>query len=333
MSPPPLHRWLFIAALVAASPAAAQFSINGIVKPPDAGAHPAAPQASPQAPSSGPPPDLAFGAYQRGLYATALKEAMKRIEANPKDGPAMTLIAEIYKDGVSVKRDAAEAARWYRLAADAGDRQATFALGMTLLTGAPGVAKDRVAAKALLEKAAAQGHAGALYNLGVMAIEGDGSSGPDFAKAADLFRRSAEAGDDDGSYSYGVLLRDGRGVPLDITAAAHWLKRAADGGIIAGQVEYAIMLFNGVGVAKDEAGAAKLFLKAAAKNNPIAQNRLAHLYATGRGVAKDPVQAAAWNRFANAAGIKDAELDALTAGLSAEQMAKVEQAVRLQAQF
>jgi uncharacterized protein len=332
MSPPPLRRWLFIAALVAASPAAAQFSINGIVKPPDAAAHAAPPQASPQAPSSGPPPDLAFGAYQRGYYATALKEAMKRIEANPKDGPAMTLIAEIYKDGVSVKRDPAEAARWYRLAADAGDRQATFALGMTLLTGAPGVAKDRAAAKTLLEKAAAQGHAGALYNLGVMAIEGDGS-GPDFAKAADLFRRSAEAGNDDGSYSYGVLLRDGRGVPLDITAAAHWLKRAADGGIIAGQVEYAIMLFNGVGVAKDEAGAAKLFLKAAAKNNPIAQNRLAHLYATGRGVAKDPVQAAAWNRFAKTAGIKDAELDALTAGLSAEQMAKVEQAVRLQAQF
>jgi TPR repeat protein len=244
----------------------------------------------------------------------------------------MTLIGEIYKDGVSVKRDLAEAVRWYRLAADAGDRQATFELGVTLLTGAPGVPKDRAAAKALLEKAAAQGHAGALYNLGVMAIEGEGS-GPDFAKAADLFRRSAEAGNDDGSYSYGVLLRDGRGVPLDIAAAAHWLKRAAEGGIIAGQVEYGIMLFNGVGVPKDEAGAARLFLKAAAKNNPIAQNRLAHLYATGRGVPKDPVQAAAWNRFAKAAGITDAELDALTAGLSAEQIAKVEQAVRLQAQF
>jgi TPR repeat protein len=166
-----------------------------------------------------------------------------------------------------------------------------------------------------------------------MAIEGDGSSGPDFAKAADLFRRSAEAGDEDGAYSYGVLLRDGRGVPLDITAAAHWLKRAADGGIIAGEVEYAIMLYNGVGVNKDEAGAAKLFLKAAAKNNPIAQNRLARLYAAGRGVPKDPVQAAAWNRFAEAAGIKDAELDALTSRLTAKQMIEVERAVHRQAEF
>jgi TPR repeat protein len=331
---PRFRSWLLVAALVASGPAAAQFSVNGVVRPPAAGARitpPGAPSSG--APSSGPPPDLAFGAYQRGYYVTALREAMKRLETDPKDGPALTLIAEIYKDGVSVKRDPAEAARWYRLAADAGDRQATFALGVMLLNGAPGVPKDRAAAAALFEKAAAQGHAGAFYNLGVMAIEGNGSSAPDFAKAADLFRRSADAGNDDGAYSYGVLLRDGRGVPLDIAAAARWLKRAADGGIIAGQVEYAIMLFNGVGVAKDEAGAARLFLKAAVKNNPIAQNRLAHLYATGRGVPRDLVQAAAWHRFAKTAGIKDAELDALTANLSAEQMAKVEQVVRRQAQF
>jgi hypothetical protein len=328
MSPRSIRLAFLFCAAAAASPAGAQFSGSGVVLPPAAGGAQPAP-----APTSGPAPDLAFGAYQRGYFSTALKEAMKRVAANPKDGPAMTLIGEIYRDGICVKQDYAEAARWYRLAADAGDRQARFALGLMLLTGAEGVPKDRAKAAALFEEAAAQGHAGALYNLGVLAIEGDGKSGPDFAKAADLFRRSAEAGDDDGAYSYGVLLRDGRGVPLDIGEAAKWLKRAADGGIIAGEVEYAIMLFNGVGVSKDEAGAAKIFIKAAAKNNPIAQNRLAHLYATGRGVPKDLVQAAAWHRFAKAAGIQDAELDALTANLTAKEMAKVDQAVRLQAAF
>ncbi len=313
-------------ALVPSASALAQFSVEGVTLPPAA-------SGAPPARSVGPAPDLAFGAYQRGYYQTALKEAMRRIAANPKDGPAMTLIGEIYKEGVSVRRDPVEAARWYKLAADVGDRQAQFSLGLMLLIGAPGVEKDRAGAAALFEKAAAQGHAGALYNLGVMAIEGDGKSSPDFTKAADFFRRSAEAGDDDGAYSYGVLLRDGRGVPLDIAAAAHWLKRAADGGIIAGEVEYAIMLFNGIGVDKDEAGAAKLFLKAAAKNNPIAQNRLAHLYATGRGVPKDVVRAAAWHRFAKAAGIKDDELEALTANLSPQERLKVEQFVRRQAEF
>jgi TPR repeat protein len=328
----PRRIWLVvIVSLAGAAPAAAQFSVQGVTMPPSGGgAH--LPTVAPP-PTSGPAPDIAFGAYQRGYYQTAFREAMRRIAVNPKDGPAMTLIGEIYKEGVSVKRDPAEAARWYRLAADASDRQAQFSLGLMLLIGAPGVEKDRAAAAAWFEKAAAQGHAGALYNLGVMAIEGDGKSLPDFAKAADLFHRSAEAGDDDGAYSYGVLLRDGRGVPLDIAAAAHWLKRAADGGIIAGEVEYAIMLFNGVGVDRDEAGAAKLFLKAAAKNNPIAQNRLAHLYAAGRGVPKDSVQAAAWHRFAKAGGIEDADLDALTARLSPAERAKVDQVVRRQAEF
>ncbi|MGD1038179.1 MAG: tetratricopeptide repeat protein, partial [Roseiarcus sp.] len=113
----------------------------------------------------------------------------------------------------------------------------------------------------------------------------------------------------------------------------HWLKRAADGGIIAGQVEYAIMLFNGVGVEKNEAAAAKIFLRAAAHNNPIAQNRLAHLYVSGRGVPRDLVEAATWNRFAKAAGIEDAELDAATANLTPAENERVNQLVRRQAAF
>src|SRR5450432_998224 len=99
---------LALLAIALASPAAAQFNVTGVVLPPSAGGPVAAP-------TSGPPPDLAFGAYQRGYYVTALREAMKRLAANPKDGPAMTLIGEIYRDGVGVKRDYAEAARWYRL--------------------------------------------------------------------------------------------------------------------------------------------------------------------------------------------------------------------------
>jgi TPR repeat protein len=286
----------------------------------------------PPAPAAGPQPDVAFGAYQRGFYLTAFQEGMKRVAANSKDAAAMTLIGEIYRDGYAVKRDAAEAARWYRLASDLGDREAAFALGALLLTGAEGVNKDVAAAKAQFERAAAKGQAGALYNLGVMALGNDGA-GQDLAKAADYFRRSAEAGDNDGAYSYGVMLREGRGAPLDIAGAARWLKRAADAGVIAGQVEYAIMLFNGVGVAKDEAGAAKIFLRAAARNNPIAQNRLAHLYVAGRGVPKDLVEAAVWNRFAQAAGLDDLELDAATADLTPDQRAQVDALVRRQAVF
>ena len=38
---------------------------------------------------------MAFGAYQRGNFLYALLEAERRLDANPKDTAAMTLIGEI----------------------------------------------------------------------------------------------------------------------------------------------------------------------------------------------------------------------------------------------
>jgi uncharacterized protein len=269
--------------------------------------------------ADGVPPDLAFGAYQRGNFLYALLEAERRIDANPKDAAAMTLIGETYRDGAAVTRDDREASRWYRLASDLGDPQAAYELGVLLLQGANGVPQDRAAAKAQFERAAAKDHPGALYNLGVMALEAVDGKTPDYAKAAQDFLRAANAGDDNAAYSFGVMLREGKGEPQDIVEAAHWLKRAADGGIIAGQVEYAIMLFNGDGVKKDEAGAAKILLTAAARGNPIAQNRIAHLYVSGRALPRDLAKAAAWNSFAKAAGLEDQELDVATADLTLDE--------------
>jgi hypothetical protein len=93
------------------------------------------------------------------------------------------------------------------------------------------------------------------------------------------------------------------------------------------------MLFNGEGVDRDEGAAAKMFGKAAAQNNPIAQNRLAHLYANGRGVKRDLAQAVAWNMLAGAAGVKDAQLDDLTAELTPQQKATALETVRRQMMF
>ena len=284
---------------------------------------------------AGPPPDIAFGDYQRGYFLTALREALKRVGDNPKDAAAMTLIGEIYRDGYAVPRNEAEAARWYRVASGLGDREAAFALGMLLLNGA-----DRRPAGPRRRQGAVRDRGGEGPSGRALQSRRDGArttklppAFPDFATAAADFRRAAEAGYGDGAYSYGVLLREGKGVPLDIGESARWLKRAADAGVVAGQVEYAIMLFNGVGVAKDEAGAAKLLLRAAARNNPIAENRLAHLYVSGRGVPKDLVEAATWNRFAKAAGIDDPDLDAATASLTPEENKRVDELIRRQAAF
>jgi len=253
-------------------------------------------------------PDLAFGAFQRGYYVTAMQEAMKRVQSNPEDGAAMTLIAELYAQGLGVRSDPAEAARWLKLGAAQGDRQAIFALGLAELKG-DGVPKDHAGAQALFQKAASQNHPGALYNLGIMALENESGVAPDFRKAAGYFKQAAELGDPDGAYGLGILYRNGTGVEKSDKEAAEWIGRAADEENVPAEVEYAIMLFNGIGVDKDESAAARLFLKAAARNNPVAQNRVARLLASGRGIPKNMIDAMKWHLLARTAGLSDSWLD------------------------
>ena len=40
------------------------------------------------------------------------------------------MLGELYSNGIGIKRDYAKAAEWYKRAADAGDREAMFALAM-----------------------------------------------------------------------------------------------------------------------------------------------------------------------------------------------------------
>src|SRR6266702_5749616 len=72
-------------------------------------------------------PDMAFGAFQRGFFQTAFQEAMKRVDVDKHDAPAMTLVAELQLQGLGVKQNVPEAMRWYRLAADEDDSNALFA--------------------------------------------------------------------------------------------------------------------------------------------------------------------------------------------------------------
>jgi len=269
-------------------------------------------------------PDAAFAAFQRGYYVTALREAMKRIEADPDDAPAMTLVGELYREGLGLRRNPEEAVRWYRLAAERGDPPAAFALAMAYLGGV-GVPQDARAALPLLELAVAAGHPGAIYHLGMLALQAEP---PDFLKAAALFRRAADLGQSEAAYALGLQYLNGRGVTRDGGRAAQWLKRAADDNLAAAQIEYAIKLFNGDGVARDEASALRYLRKAAATNNPVAANRLARALAAGRGAPKDVLEAMKWHILARVAGVPDDTLERQLDGLSPADRASVEEAVR-----
>ncbi|GJE54690.1 MULTISPECIES: tetratricopeptide repeat protein [Methylobacterium] len=265
--------------------------------------------------------DMAYGAYQRGRYKTAFREASKRIETNPKDAAALTLLGELYNQGLGVKQDPKRALEWYRLAAGLGDAHAMASLGLMAMDGR-GQAKDQKAGKHWLEQASEKGEASASYNLALLQL----SSGKpeDVVTAAALFEKAAKTELAPAQHDLGVLYLQGRGVAKDPAKAADYFRRAADNGDLAGEVEFAILLFNGTGVAKDEARAARYFLHAAARGNAIAQNRVARLYVVGRGVNKNLVEAGAWNLAAAAQGLSDAWLDQSLTGLTKEDRTRAE---------
>lgn len=266
-------------------------------------------------------PDLAYGAYQRGLYVTAYREALLRLERNKADASAMTLLGELYNQGLGVKLDAKKAAEWYQLAATRGDANALAALGLMALDGR-GMDKNPTQGRTWLEQAAAKGQPAACYNLALLLLASP--SATDLERAVALLRKAAQAEIPDAQHALGVLYLQGRGVDRDAAEAAKLFERAAQNGSSVGEVEYAILLFNGQGVPASESQAARYFRRAAAKGNAIAQNRLARLLAAGRGVPQNRIDAAAWHILAAAQGLSDPWLDSVLKDLSAEDRKRAE---------
>lgn len=287
---------------------------------------PAQPPAAAPAQAEPPSADSAYAAYQRGHYLTAFREATERVEA-VADPVSMTLLAELHSAGIGVPQNLERALGWYRLAADKGDRNAIFAIGMMHIEGRAGLARDPAQARPYFERAAGLGHVAAAYNLGLLALGGHAGD-RDPQGAARWFRMAADLGSADAQYAFGTMLKDGNGIPADVAQAAVYLGRAAAQDLMEAQIDYAVMLFNGQGIARDEAAAARLFRKAALRGNPLAMNRLARLLAAGRGIAPDAVMAAQWYMTAEYLGARDAWLEDYVKSMDPVQREAAEQGAR-----
>ncbi len=128
-----------------------------------------------------------IAAYERGDYATALKEF--RPLAEQGDADAQFSVGIMYESGKGVPQDYAEAAKWYR-------------------------------------KAAEQGIAEAQSILGVMYHAGDGVP-QNHAEALKWHRMAAEQGYVRAQLETGLMYRHGQGVPQDTIQAHMWFDLAA----------------------------------------------------------------------------------------------------------
>src|SRR6185436_1267596 len=186
-----------------------------------------------------------------------------------------------------------EAARWFRVAAERGDRTAARDLGTLYLTGA-GVALDPDEAAIWFKRAAEAGDADAQADLATLLRTGGASTvmgePPPVHK---WFEIAAEQGDLVAAFNYAVCLAEGVGVPRDDVRAAFWLKRAADD-LVSAQYWYGRMLAEGRGVPRDDAEAITWFARAAEAGLVEAQVALAERHLNGLGTPRNPQLAKAW---------------------------------------
>ncbi|GHD19662.1 tetratricopeptide repeat protein [Tianweitania populi] len=268
-------------------------------------------------------PDEAFGAYQRGLYVTARNLAEPRAELG--DSAAQVLIAEIYSRGLGVKRDEAEAAKWYSRAAERGVSEAQFQYAMMLLDGR-GVKRDNKQAFALMEEAANAGNRLAQFNFAQMVLSGEAEPTPEaLTRAVGYFEKAADQKLADAEYAMAEVYANGvGGRTADEAMARSFLERAARQNYDTAQLEYASWLIAGRGGKRDAVAGFAWMKRAAEGGNVAARNRLAKLYVAGIGVEGDPIAGAAWYLRAQRAGLRDPEMDDHLAGLTEAQLKAAE---------
>ena len=232
--------------------------------------------------------------------------------------------------GFSV-RPVQDAVKWFRKAAEQGDVEAQFGLGVCY-SGGKGVAKDTVEAVKWYRKAAEQGFASAQCKLGLCYAKGDGVE-KDQATAVSWYRKAANQGHAEAQNLLGVCYSDGKGVAKDKSEAAKWFRKAAEQGHWAAiynlttdndaervkwfrkaaehgdrtmQLALGKCYFDGKGVAKDKSEAVKWYRKAAEQGDAEAQYKLGGCYLHGEGVARDKTEALKWWRKAAEQGHEEA---------------------------
>ena len=147
----------------------------------------------------------------------SLRLSLLRKQAERGDATAQCLLGDDYYNGEGVPQDYAEAAKWFRLAAE-------------------------------------QGHARAQNNLGVMYDYGSGAGVPqDSKETVKWYRRAAEQGNAGAQYGLGLAYREGRGVPQDFVQAYAWFNISAGNGHQAA-AEARLVLLNEMTPAQIEAG-------------------------------------------------------------------------------
>ena len=242
-----------------------------------------------------------FGVCYRGGYGVKKDEAEAvkwwREAAEQGFVKAQYNLGSCYANGIGVSQNRPEAAKWWRKAAEQGDAKSQCGLGISYYYGYVET-KDYAEAVKWYRKAAEQGLAMAQFQLGWCYSQGDGVP-KDYAEAVKWYRKAAEQGDANAQSMMGVFYHYGEGgITQDYAEAVKWYRKAAEQGLAMAQFQLSDCYYNGKGVAEDLSEAFKWSRKAAEQGHARAQYALGCFYADGEGVAQDYSEAVKWFRKA-----------------------------------
>lgn len=214
-------------------------------------------------------------------------------KAEKGDAEAQFNVGYCYIRGAGVPLDEAQAAVWYRKAAEQGKGYAKAEVLIETTRMTPESVKVFKDFKAKAEK----GDAEAQVGLGSCYANGAGVAW-DYVQAAQWYRKAADQGHPHAQFTLGVCYVNGKGVTSDQVEAVNWWRKSAEQGYADAQFDLGLRYENGPGVEKDRVLSAQWYRKAADQGHPDAQLYLGHCYAHGEGVEKDEIEAYAYYNLA-----------------------------------
>lgn len=174
-----------------------------------------------------------------------------------------------------------------------GDSSAVTQMGHAYLSGNFGKPKDVAQAASYFRKAADAGYLPAIYTLAQMTEKGLGTE-KNITKAFELYNQAAEDGFPEAAAVVGAYYLFGGSVAVNLELARKWLEIGAEQGVVSAQYLMGGLYEEGKAVPKDASKAADWFRRAfdnataeAGRSNYMQHFWLGLMYESGRGAKQD----------------------------------------------
>jgi TPR repeat protein len=170
-------------------------------------------------------------------------------KAQGGDAEAQCWVGRVYSEGRLMPKDAEEAAGWFVKSAEQGYAPAQRLQGLMSVHVNPSVGER------WMLRAAEQGDEEAQFWLGI-AYEQNWFGTTDVKEAVKWYRKAAEGGNPDAQVELGQKYEDGEGVEQSFKLAAEWYRKAAEhvpnlGGAGQGRNQLGLLYMEGRGVPQD----------------------------------------------------------------------------------